>query len=136
MRDIEDAVEIDRHDVLPILQHGVGVRREGVAAVDAGIVDEDRDLADLARDLLCDREAILTFGHVQHEALGLAAGAADLAGGVAYGLVDVEQHDTRALAREAGRDRAADARCGASDDGNVILEKSHGVSSAFGFGGG
>ncbi len=137
MRDVEDAVEIDRHDVLPVLQHRIGIRGEGIAAVDAGIVDQDRDLTDLARDLLGDREAILALRHVERETLGFTAGTADLAGRVACGLgVDVEQHDARALTREAGRDRAADAGGGAGDDGDVILEKGHGVSSAFDFCGG
>jgi hypothetical protein len=42
MRHVENAVEVDRHDVLPILDHRFGIGGEGIAAVDAGIVDEDR----------------------------------------------------------------------------------------------
>src|SRR5579871_3799077 len=36
--DVEDAVEVDRHDILPVLQDGIGIGGETVAAVDAGIV--------------------------------------------------------------------------------------------------
>src|SRR6516164_9750081 len=38
---VEHPVEIDRHDVLPVLDGGVGFGSESVAAVDAGIVDQD-----------------------------------------------------------------------------------------------
>ena len=132
--DVEHAVDIDRHDVLPVLQHGSGIGGEGVAAVDAGIVDEDRDLPDLVRDLLCDGDAVLAFGDVELEAFRLAAGVADFLRGLGGGLlVDVEQHHARALVRIAGRDGAADAGAGAGDDGDVIGEQRHGVSSRFCF---
>ena len=39
VRHVEHAVEVDGHDVLPVLDHRFAVRGEGVAAVDAGIVD-------------------------------------------------------------------------------------------------
>src|SRR5262249_16704532 len=51
MGHVEHAVEVDRHDVLPVLDHRFRLRGEGVAAVDAGIVDQDRDLADRRPDL-------------------------------------------------------------------------------------
>ena len=68
------------------------------------------------------------------KALRLAAGVADLLRRLGRGLlVDVEQHDLRALAGVAERDRAPDAGACAGDDRDVILEKGHGVSSAFVF---
>ena len=51
MRHVEHAIEIDRHDVLPVFDHGVRISGEGVAAVDASIVDQDGNLADFACDL-------------------------------------------------------------------------------------
>src|SRR5262249_26068745 len=85
--------------------------------VDPGVVDEDRDVADLLGDLLGDREAILAIRDVERKALRAAASVADLLRGLRRRrLVDVEQHDARALARKAGGDRAADAGGGARDD--------------------
>ena len=103
-----------------------GLRGEGIAAGDAGIVDEDRDLPDLVGDLLGQRKAIVALGHVERKALGLAAGLADLLGGLRDRVgIDVEQHHLRALARVAGGDRPADAGTGARDDGDVVCEQCH-----------
>jgi hypothetical protein len=49
MRDVEHAIEVHRHDVLPILDYGIRIGGKRVAPIDAGIVDEDRDLADRLR---------------------------------------------------------------------------------------
>jgi hypothetical protein len=126
LRYVEDAIEIERDDVVPILRDRLGLGREGVTAGDAGIIDEDRDLPDLNRDLLCKREAIIPLGHIERKTLGLAAGLADLLGGFRDGVgVDVEQHHLCALARIAGRDRPADAGAGARDDGDVVCEQGH-----------
>ena len=74
-----------------------------------------------------DRDAILALGDVERETLGLAAGIADFLRRLGRRLlVDVEQHDLRALAGIAGRDRAPDAGACAGDDGDVVLEKGHG----------
>src|SRR5262249_14382863 len=101
---------------------------ESVAAVDSGVVDEDRNRPDLLGDLLCDREAILALRDVERKALRAAARLADLLRGLRRRRrLDVEQHDARALTRQARGDRAADAGGGARDDGDVTLEKGHGV---------
>jgi hypothetical protein len=46
---VEHAMKVDRHDILLVLDHGLGIRGEGLAPVDAGIVDQDRDLAFAAK---------------------------------------------------------------------------------------
>ena len=126
MRDVEDAGEVDRDDVFPVLDDGVGRAQHAVAADDAGIVDEDRDLADLVGDLLRHRDAVLASGDIERKALGLAAGVADFLRGFRRGfLVHVEQHDPRALAGISVRDRAPDAGACAGDDGDMIFEKGH-----------
>ena len=103
LRHVEDAVEVERDDVVPVLRHRLRVRGEGVAAGDAGIVDEDRDLPDLVGDLPGERKAVVTLGHIERKALGLAAGLADLLRGLRDRVgVDVEQHHLRALAGVAG----------------------------------
>ncbi len=61
---------------------------------------------------------------VERETLGLAAGVANLRGGLGRRLlVHVEQHHLRALAGIAERDRAPDAGAGAGDDRDVILRE-------------
>ncbi len=128
LRHVEDAVEVERDDVVPVLRHRLGLRGEGVAAGDAGIVDEDRDLTDLFGHLACERKAVLAPGDVERKALGLAARFPDLAGGLRGGVgVDVEQHHLRALAGIAGGDRAADAGTGARDDGDVVCKQCHDI---------
>src|SRR6516225_12040254 len=77
MRHVEDAVEIDRDDVFPILDHGRAVAGERVAAVDSGIVDEDGDTADLLGDASGDRNAILAAGDVELKARGQPPGLAN-----------------------------------------------------------
>ena len=71
VRDVEDAGEIDRDDVFPILDHGLSRAQHAVAAGDAGIVDQDRDLSDLVGDAFGDRDAILALGHIERETLAL-----------------------------------------------------------------
>ena len=73
MGHVESAVEIDRHDVLPVFYDGLGIPSERVAAVDAGIVDQDRDRSDLFVDLPGDRDAVLAPGDIEHKAFSLAA---------------------------------------------------------------
>jgi hypothetical protein len=46
-RDIEHAIEIDRENIVPVLGHGSRVAGDRIAAVDAGVVDEDGDGAAL-----------------------------------------------------------------------------------------
>ena len=137
MRHIEDTREVDRDDVFPVADHGVRSAQHAVAANDAGIVDQDRDLPDLVGDLLCHRDAVFAVRDIEREAVGLAAGVADLLRGLSRRLlVPVEQNDARTFAGVADRDGASDAGACAGDDRDMILEKGHGRSSAFGFGGG
>ena len=71
-----------------------------------------------------DGVAIPAPGHIEHHALGLAAGVENVLR--RFGrrlLVDIEHHHARALARIAQRDGAADAGACAGDDRDVIFEK-------------
>ena len=126
MRHIENAGEVDRDDVLPVADDGLRRAQHAVAADDAGIVDEDRDLPDLVGDLLCHRDAVLASGDIERETFRAAAGVADFLRGFRRRLlVPVEQHDACALAGVADRDGAPDAGACTGDDGDVILEKGH-----------
>jgi hypothetical protein len=134
VRHVEHAGQVDGDDVFPVLDHGLGGASHAVAADDAGIVDQDRHLSDLVGDLFRHRDAVLAPDNVEREGLRLAAAIANFPRGFACRLlVDVEQHHARALAGIAGRNRAPDAGACAGDDRDMVLEKGHGVSSAFGF---
>ena len=99
VRHVEHAVEIDRRDVLPVLEHGICIRNKRVAPVDAGIVDEDRNRTDFFADLRGDRAAGRVIGHVERKILRLAARVADFGGRARRCLaVDVERCDLRSLA--------------------------------------
>ena len=124
MRDVEDAVEIDGNDIFPILDHGVAIAGKGVAAVDAGIVDKDRDLPDLLTDALGERNAVFAPGDVELEAGSLAARAADFFRGLCRrSFVDIDQRDLRAFARVTESNRPADAGGSARNGGDMVLEQ-------------
>ncbi len=126
MRHVENAREVDRDDVFPVVDHGLCRAQHAVAADDAGIVDQDRDLPDLVGDLPRHRDAVLASGDIEHKAVRTAAGVADLLRGLGCRLlVPVEQDDPRTLAGIADRDGAPDAGACTGDDGDVILEKGH-----------
>jgi hypothetical protein len=109
VRDVEQSIEIDRHDVLPVFQDRIGIGGEGVATVDPGIVAEDRDLPHARGDLLCDGEAIVSLSDVESETVGLTLRLVDLGRGLCGRLrVDVEQHDARAFIGKTGSDGATD----------------------------
>src|SRR5262249_58397909 len=72
MGHVEHAVEVDRHDVLPVLDHRFGGRGESVAAVDAGIVDKHRDPAAGLADLRGNLAAFLALRHVEPDTTGLS----------------------------------------------------------------
>ena len=102
MRHVEDAGQVDRDDVFPVLDDVVRRAQHAVAADDAGIVDEDRDLPDLVGDLFRHRDAVLASRDIERKALRLAAGVADFLRSFSRRLlVHVEQHDARTLARIA-----------------------------------
>ena len=94
------------------------------APVDAGIVDQNRNLADLRADPGGNLAALVVLGHVEHEAAGSAAGSCDGLGGFGGGVaVDVEDGDLCSFLRIAQRDRSADARPATGDHRNTFLEK-------------
>jgi hypothetical protein len=126
MRYVEHAVEVDRDDIFPILDHGCGLAGKRVAAVDAGIVDQDRNAPDPFAHGSRDRDAILALGDIEAKTRGAAAFAADFFRGLLGGLlIDIEQRDLGAFAGVTGRDRAADAGCRTRDNGDMIFEQGH-----------
>jgi hypothetical protein len=124
VRDIEHALEVDADDVLPILDHRFRRRGEGIAPVDAGVVHQDRDLADPRADLGGDAAARHALGHIEPHARGRAPAVADDPLGLSRrGGVDVENDDVRTLPGIADGYCSADARSAAGDSGDVALKQ-------------
>jgi hypothetical protein len=131
MRDVEHAGEVDRDDILPVLDHGLGRTKHAAPPRDAGVVDEDRDRSDRVGDLLCHGGAGGAVGDIERKTVGGAARIENVLRGLVSCLfIDVEQHDPRALARKAERNRAPDAGAGASDDRDVGGQEGHGGGSS------
>src|SRR5262245_7025354 len=68
VRDVEDTIEVDGHDVLPVLNDRRRLGAKGVAAIDPGIVHQDRDLAAALRDLGSQPPASVVVGNIEPEA--------------------------------------------------------------------
>ena len=131
MRDIEHAGEVDRDDVLPVLDHRLSGARHAVAPRDAGVVDQDGDRADRVGDLFCHRGAGRAVGDIERKTVDGAAGVADQFRGFrSTRRVDIERDHPRALAGIADRDRAPDAGARAGDDRDVRLKEGHGGVSS------
>ena len=110
VRDVEHAVEVDTQHLLPVLDDRLRIPGDGVAPVDAGIIDQDRDRTDLLVDERSNLAAAVALGHIEHQIFGLAAGFPDCRNGLRRSIaVDVEDDDAGALPRIAERDRPPDA---------------------------
>src|SRR2546428_3228716 len=117
----EDALAVDPHDAVPVLFgeiHDVG------AARDAGVVDEDIDLAEGVDGLADHPVDALEVADVGPEGQALAAERADGVGRRLGGpLLEVDRYDVRAALRQGQRRRAADAARGTGDDRDTIGER-------------
>ena len=82
LRHVEDAVEVDADDVLPVLGDDFGLGGDGVAPRDAGIVDQDRNGPDFGGDLRGHGAAGRAVGDVEREGLSPCRPAFDLGGGL------------------------------------------------------
>lgn len=99
MRHVEDAVQVDRDDVFPVLDDSRSLAGKGVAAVDAGIVHQDRDLPDLFADEFCYPHAVAAPGDIELVTGSPAAGTANVFRSFLGRLfVGVEEDDLRAFA--------------------------------------
>jgi hypothetical protein len=97
VRDIEHAIQIDRQNIVPVLGHGSRVAGDRIAAVDAGVVDEDGDgaaVGDLGgRGLACP-----PVGNIELHRRCLPACCRDKTDGLLRTIeVEVQNDDARAF---------------------------------------
>ena len=121
---VEDALEVDVHHQVPVL---LGHLEEQVVAGDAGVVDQHVDPAELVDHAL---HGGLGGGRVDDVAADAhragTVGELEPAGSLlSGGLVEVEDRDGGALAREALRDAEADASRCSGDDGDTAVVATH-----------
>ncbi len=122
VRDVEGAVHVHVERLPEVLGRARAGR--GLADDDAGVVDEQVDLANALRDLARDVAAGLGRGDVEREGPGLAAGLAHQARGLFHGGgVHVGGDDARTGLRQAQAEGAAVALAGAGDEGQAALQQ-------------
>ena len=123
MCDVEDAVEIDGEDVVPVLGHGCRVAGNMVAAVDARVIDQDREVtvpANFRGDLL----ACVAVCHIEFHGRSFAPGRRNECNGFICAFkVDVEHDDARALVGIGMANGLPDARSATGDGRDVPCKK-------------
>jgi len=116
----EHAGQVDVHDLVPVVERDVD---GGAADRDAGVVDQDVDLAvrrDHGVEHVLHRALV---GDVHRARLGAAVRQGDRLGGVACRRsVVVGQHDDRADARERGADGLAEPVAAAGDHRDLAVQ--------------
>jgi hypothetical protein len=95
----------------------------GFADVDAGIVDEDVDPAELAPDALDHRGHRRFVGDIGHDGYRPDAAASEIGDGrIRLGLVAADHGDVGAGIRQAARHAEPDATVAAGDDRDLAAE--------------
>jgi hypothetical protein len=118
-----DAFEIGRYNGVPVRLLEVGEAR---GPVDAGVVIEDVDLAEMAEHPLDHGVHLVGLRHVDLGSEALAACGSDLIDGLlGAGEIPIGHGDSRTLAGKQERGYAPDSRARAGDNGGFVL-KPHG----------
>ena len=118
----EVALQVDVDDVVPLLLRH---RHEHAVAQDAGVVDQHVEVAEGVDRGADQRLAAVPARDVVVRRDGLAAGGADLLGGLLRDLAEVVDDDLGALGREQARVLAPEAAAGAGDDRDPAVECPH-----------
>jgi hypothetical protein len=121
----EIPVQVNGKHLLPI-----GERKllDWVHDLDTGIADQDVDAAEGLGGLFDRGVDLLLAGHVDSDADRLGAARLQFGrGGIGRLLVEVGDHDLRALLGEEERDLLADTAGRAGDESDLVLEL-HGIS--------
>ena len=116
----EGTVEMDRQHLLPL---GEAELLDRLDDLDAGIGNEDIDLAELPDDLGDTAIDFRLVGDIHGHADRLAAGVGDfLCRGLRAGQVEIGNRDRRAILRIDLGDALANAAGGAGDQGDLAFE--------------
>src|SRR5262249_27715010 len=116
-----DTADVGREDALVLLLRELPERDHPVR--EAGVVDEDVETTEARRRLRDHRLHVARARDVGADEASRAALLGDRRGNAAaFRLVHVGDHHTRTLAREARRDRLAEPRAAAGDDGDLSVE--------------
>ena len=118
-REAEAGGEVDRDHAVEILVLPVG---DGAAVLDAGVVDENVELAVARRDVF-ERTARATLASVTSKAM--ASAPIFGGGGIELGLVARVDDDLGAILRQRLGHGEAQAARGAGDEGHAALERKH-----------
>jgi hypothetical protein len=115
VRDVQQALEVERDHPIPLLDRGVDDRPE---QHHAGVVDHDVQSAELFRGALDGRDRLLAIGDV-----GLEREAADLGGErIETVLATRDEGDRRSLLCQRARRRLADAAARARHEGDGAVQ--------------
>ena len=116
----EGAVEVDRQHLLPLGERKLLERMDDL---DAGVADQDVDVAERLDGGLHGRIDLGLVGDIHRHADRLAAGLLDLGcGGVGRLLVEIGDGNRRPFTREFQGDFLADAAGRAGDECNLAFE--------------
>jgi hypothetical protein len=115
---VEGRAEVDRDDRVPL---GGGKLLDRRHVLDAGVVDEDVDAAELGLRVGHHRLDLGRLAHVGPVVAGLHAERGHL-GARRLEFAEAVEHHVGALARQAQRDAVADAAGGAGDEGGFSFE--------------
>ncbi len=122
---VHDAEDVDPEQCLEVLR--IGLKQE-LDLGDPGVVDEDVDAAELARDPLDEPEDGVAVGDVGCDRDRPAAEGADLLGHLlgTFGI-NVVDGDVGAVGGQPERDGPADSPRRAGDDGHLPVDAAHGT---------
>ena len=123
---VDHTVEIDAHQPVPIVE---GAFLDRLEQVDACIVAQDRDGAELGLHLVCRRLEAIAAGDIELDAHNLAVVEA-LEGLIDRILPDIGDGDLAALVQKLADQTDADAIGAAGDEGGASCEVLHAASPA------
>ena len=118
------AVEVDRHQVAPLLQRR---RLDVLEQHHTGIVDENVDAAEVARHRIGDRDPLVLAGDVEPMEARALPQLSDRR--CRCGFIAIGHDDRGAFIHEQPCRGKADARCAARDQRNLVLHATHGAAN-------
>src|SRR5262245_54515154 len=125
MRHVEHTIEVDGHDVVPVLDHRRRLAGKGVAAVNARIVDEDADAANAGADRSGQAQTGRAVSDIERKTPRPSPIAFERRRRLLRGFgVGIERDDCRSGLGIAERNCPTDAGTRAGDGSDVVFEQS------------